>query len=169
VLDKNGLRPTPDRIRETLFNWLAMDVPGACVLDCFSGAGGLGLEAASREAKRVTLVDKDRQISVNLQRQCDRLGAENVHVVCADVLDFVRTGQARYDLVFIDPPYAEAQLRTGVLDELIDRKCLNSSAKIYLEWPKHQQMLLNHSELTWVKQKTAGKVCYGIAQWGVTG
>jgi 16S rRNA (guanine966-N2)-methyltransferase len=69
VPDGEGLRPTPDRIRETLFNWLAFDVPGGAVLDCFAGAGGLGLEAASREARQVTLVEKDRAASTSLQQQ----------------------------------------------------------------------------------------------------
>ena len=163
------MRPTPDRIRETLFNWLAFDVPGANVLDCFAGAGGLGLEAASREARQVTLVEKDRAASISLQQQCDRIGALNTRVMHADVLNFLALADDCYDLVFIDPPYSQAHLREQALDSLIRKNLLNNKALIYLEWPKDQQMRLNHAELTWVKQKSAASVCYGIAQWQRTG
>jgi 16S rRNA (guanine966-N2)-methyltransferase len=169
VLDKEGLRPTPDRVRETLFNWLNMDVPGARVLDCFAGAGGLGLEAASREAKQVTMVDNDRVITSNLLGLCERLEADNTRVVTADVLAFLKTSNESYDLVFIDPPYDLPELRSEVLAELIDRKMLNAGALIFIEWPVEQEMQLNHADLIWVKQKTAGRVSYAIAQWGRTG
>ena len=169
MLDKKGLRPTPDRVRETLFNWLNMDVPGANVLDCFAGAGGLGLEAASREARQVTMVDNDRVITSNLTRLCERLGADNTQVVSSDVLAFLKTTDECYDLVFIDPPYDLPELRSKVLDELIDRKLLSKGALIFIEWPIEQEMKLNHADLIWVKQKKAGRVSYAIAQWGRTG
>lgn len=169
VLDKDGLRPTPDRIRETLFNWLNMDVPGARVLDCFAGAGGLGVEAASRGARQVTMVEKDRNISNSLSNLCHRLGATNTTVVNSDVKAFLGSCQECYDLVFIDPPYSQPDLRRTVLAELVSRKLLSSNAKIYLEWPVEQEMQLNHADLTWVKQKKAGRVSYAIAQWSGTG
>jgi len=169
VLDKKGLRPTPDRVRETLFNWLNRDVPGANVLDCFAGAGGLGLEAASREARQVTMVDNDRVITSNLSRLCERLRADNTRVVTSDVLEFLKTTDACYDLVFIDPPYDFPELRSKVLDELIDRKLLSKGALIFIEWPIEQEMELNHADLIWIKQKKAGRVSYAIAQWGRTG
>jgi len=169
VPEGEGLRPTPDRIRETLFNWLAFDVPGASVLDCFAGAGGLGLEAASREARWVTLVEKDRATSISLQQQCDKIGAQNTRVIHDDVLHFLEQGAGGYDVIFIDPPYALAPLRDQALGILIDKNLLNNKALIYLEWPKDQQMRLNHDELTWVKKKSAASVCYGVAQWQVTG
>jgi len=168
VLDKDGLRPTPDRIRETLFNWLVRDVPGANVLDCFAGAGGLGLEAASREARQVTMVDRNRSITNNLSALCDRLGAKNTRVVQSDVLGFLQSDTACYNLVFIDPPYALTELRSSVLDILIERNLLCTDALIYLEWPIEQEMRLNHADLTWVKQKKAGRVSYAIAQWNGT-
>ncbi|MCK4710070.1 MAG: 16S rRNA (guanine(966)-N(2))-methyltransferase RsmD [Gammaproteobacteria bacterium] len=168
VLDKKGLRPTPDRVRETLFNWLSIDVPGANVLDCFAGAGGLGMEAASREARKVTLVDKDRVITGKLSSLCDRLGAENTRVVNSDVLAFLRSSSECYNLVFIDPPYDLPELRSTVLDELVNRQLLCTGALIYLEWPIEQEMQLNHAGLTWIKQKKAGRVSYAIAQWNGT-
>ncbi len=169
VLDKKGLRPTPDRIRETLFNWLTLDVAGALVLDCFSGAGGLGMEAASREAKQVTLVDKDYSITANLTKICERLAAANTRVVNSDVLKYLDTVNQCYNLVFIDPPYDLPELRSQVLEKLINRKLLCEDALIYLEWPVEQEMQLNHSNLIWVKQKSAGRVNYAIAKWSGTG
>ncbi len=169
MLDKKGLRPTPDRVRETLFNWLNRDVPCANVLDCFAGAGGLGLEAASREARQVTMVDNDLVITSNLSRLCERLGADNTQVVTGDVLAFLKTTDECYDLVFIDPPYDQPELRSTVLDELINRKLLSKGALIFIEWPVEQEMQLNHADLIWVKQKKAGRVRYAIAQWGRTG
>ena len=168
MLDKKGLRPTPDRIRETLFNWLNLEVAGSHVLDCFAGAGGLGMEAASREAKQVTLVDKDRAISSNLSSLCDRLGAKNTQVVHSDVLVYLATVSECYNLVFIDPPYDFPELRTLVLEELIERQLLCDGALIYLEWPLEQKMPLKYTNLSWVKQKKAGRVSYAIAQWSVS-
>ncbi len=163
------MRPTPDRIRETLFNWLALDVPGAQVLDCFAGAGGLGFEAASREARQVTLVEKNRAACTVLQQQMEKIGAQNMRLVQDDVLHFMASLSSAFDIVFIDPPYAMAELREQALDVLIDKNLLNNKALIYLEWPDSQNMRLNHHQLTWVKQKSAGSVCYGVAQWRLSG
>lgn len=141
---------------------------GASVLDCFAGAGGLGLEAASRDAATVTLVEVDRQIAANLDRQCQRLQAENVSVVAADILQFLDNTTGNYDLVFIDPPYADPGLRSATLQKLINGRHLNQGCKIYLEWPVGEQVQLNHPDLAWVKQKKAGQIEYAIAQWSVT-
>ena len=169
MLDKKGLRPTPDRVRKTLLNWLTLDVPGANVLDCFAGAGGLGIEAASRAARNVTMVDMDRQVTDNLKFQCDRLGAKNTRVVTEDVLHYLDSINDCYNLVFIDPPYDAAELRSTVLEKLIERQLLCPAALIFVEWPIEQKMELIHQQLTWVKQKKAGRVSYAIAQWNVTG
>jgi len=169
VPDKEGLRPTPDRVRETIFNWLASDIPAARVLDCFAGAGGLGLEAASREAAEVILVEKDRRVANSLINQCERLGADNVTIETVDVLNLLDQYEQAFDVVFIDPPYAKPELHTQTIQKLIDRSLLNPDCKLYLEWPESEQMLLNDDNLTWVKQKTAGQIMYAIAQWHVTG
>jgi 16S rRNA (guanine966-N2)-methyltransferase len=165
VPDIDGLRPTPDRVRETLFNWLAADIPSATVLDCFAGAGGLGLEAASREAKRVIMVDVNRKVTANLKAQADRLGAQNVEIHTGSVLVYLDSCRQAFDIVFIDPPYAQPDLRQATLDKLIERHLLKPGALIYLEWPPQQEMPLTDPELHWVKQKTAGQVTYAIAQW----
>lgn len=152
-----------------MFNWLSLDVPGARVLDCFAGAGGLGLEAASRGSTKVTLVDNDRAITDNLKKNSERLKAENVDIVTQDVLRYLKADTEKYDLVFIDPPYQLSSLRDEVISLLIGRDLLKSDAKIYIEWPAEQEMMLNHDKLDWIKQKSAASVCYGVAQWGDSG
>lgn len=117
VADRDGLRPTADRVRETLFNWLQPMLPGARVLDLFSGTGALGLEAVSRGARESVLVERDPQLAEGLRQLAARLpGGERVRVVCADALDWLRrtpggsgsdgAGRAGFDLVFVDPPFA---------------------------------------------------------------
>lgn len=138
------------------------------MLDCCAGAGGLGLEAASRAAAQVTLVELDRLAAAHLIEQYQRLKAENVSVQCIDILKYLNQAQQKYDLVFIDPPYAHAQLRDSIVDLLIQNELLNEGCLIYLEWPKGQQMQLNHQNLIWIKQKNAGQVEYAIAQWRLT-
>ncbi|HMM85627.1 16S rRNA (guanine(966)-N(2))-methyltransferase RsmD [Azohydromonas sp.] len=106
VADRPGLRPTPDRVRETLFNWLGQDLSGWRVLDAFAGSGALGFEAASRGAAEAVLVERDAALIDSLRRSAQRLGAAQVQVVAADALTWMaRCGPARFDLVFIDPPF----------------------------------------------------------------
>jgi 16S rRNA (guanine966-N2)-methyltransferase len=100
-----GLRPTPDRVRETLFNWLGQDLTGWSCLDLFAGSGALGFEAASRGAARVVLVERDRIACEALIANARALGARQVEVVRADALEFVRAERGRYDLILLDPPY----------------------------------------------------------------
>jgi len=103
---KKDLRPTPDRVRETLFNWLGQDLTGAVCLDLFAGSGALGFEAASRGARRVVMVERDPEIYRSLAAARDRLEADAVALVKADALEFLRTDGGVYDVVFLDPPFA---------------------------------------------------------------
>ncbi len=115
VPDAPGLRPTSDRVRETLFNWLAPMLGGARVLDLFAGCGALGLEAASRGAAAVTLVERDPRLARALQANIDRLQVAQAQVVCADALAWLRhPPAAAFDLVFLDPPFA-----AGLMDEAV--------------------------------------------------
>jgi len=102
---KHDLRPTPDRVRETLFNWLGQDLTGATCLDLFAGSGALGFEAASRGARRVVMVERDPIAYRSLTAARDRLDARAVVTVRADALAFLRTDAGVYDVVFLDPPY----------------------------------------------------------------
>ena len=108
VLEAAGLRPTSDRVRETLFNWLASALPGARVLDLFAGSGALGLEALSRGAGEALLVERDAKLAESLRQTVARLDAGNeARVVVADALAFLRAPlHGRFDLVFLDPPFA---------------------------------------------------------------
>jgi 16S rRNA (guanine966-N2)-methyltransferase len=170
VADIDGLRPTTSRVRETLFNWVAMDCPGAHVLDCFAGSGALGFEALSREAKQVTMLEKNRLACKNLMSQADRLAGESMETSQLDIrqgdaLQLVEQLTLKYDLVFIDPPFAEGHLKQAVMESLVQSKRLNEGAKLYLEWPKHERFELQSKDFVWLKQKKAGQVNYAMVEW----
>lgn len=134
VADATGLRPTPDRVRETLFNWLQPMLPGARALDLFAGSGALGLEAVSRGARNAVLVEHDPGLAQSLRAVVERLQAgDRVEVVRADALAWLRAPlHGRFDLVFLDPPFA-AGLWRPVLDNL--SPWLAEGAWLYLEAP----------------------------------
>ena len=165
VVDIDGLRPTPDRIRETVFNWLAMACPGASVLDCFAGSGVLGFEAFSRAAKRVTMVEKDTIAWQKLRQQVDAFQCGQITLLSGDVMELIPGMDKPFDMVFVDPPYAMPQLRCQVISYLIDNQLLIDGAKIFIEWPASEQFVLPVSDLCWLKQKKAGLVNFGIAEW----
>ena len=106
VADKPGLRPTPDRVRETLFNWLGGELDGWRVLDAFAGSGALGFEAASRGAAEVLLLERDRALAASLNQSRERLKADTLRVQCADALAWMAAcAPRRFELVFLDPPF----------------------------------------------------------------
>jgi 16S rRNA (guanine966-N2)-methyltransferase len=104
--DAAGLRPTPDRVRETLFNWLGQSLDGKLCLDLFSGSGALGFEALSRGAKQVVMVEQDPKVARALRANATILGAEALEFVTGDALKFLFRETRRFDVVFADPPYA---------------------------------------------------------------
>jgi 16S rRNA (guanine(966)-N(2))-methyltransferase RsmD len=111
VSDGPGLRPTPDRVRETLFNWLGQDLTGWRCLDAFAGTGALGFEAASRGARRVLLVERDPRLAQGLHSVKTRLQAQAVDIVCAPALRVLQAqATGSFDLVFLDPPYGQGLL-----------------------------------------------------------
>lgn len=132
VADADGLRPTSDRARETLFNWLQPALPGARVLDLFAGSGALGLEALSRGAAEALLVERDPRLAQALEASVQRLGAQ-ARVVRGDASAFLRAPlHGRFDLVFLDPPF-DAALWQPVLAAL--PPWLADTAWLYLESP----------------------------------
>lgn len=131
VPDRPGLRPSGDRVRETLFNWLMPVLPGARVLDLFAGTGALGLEALSRGAAHATLVERDPGLAAALRDACVRLGAQAT-VVAQDALAWLAGQQATFDLVFLDPPFADG-LWEPALAALQPR--LATDAWVYVESP----------------------------------
>jgi 16S rRNA (guanine966-N2)-methyltransferase len=170
VADIDGLRPTTSRVRETLFNWVALDCPGAHVLDCFAGSGALGFEALSRDAKQVTMLEKNPKACKSLNLQADRLVGQSMEIrqfdiYQGDALQLVSQLTLKYDLVFIDPPFAEGHLKQAVIDCLLQSDRLNHGAKLYLEWPKYEQFDLPLNDFSWLKQKKAGQVNYAMVEW----
>jgi 16S rRNA (guanine966-N2)-methyltransferase len=125
-----GLRPTPDRVRETLYNWLGQDMTGWRCLDPFAGTGALGFEAASRGAARVVLIERDADAAALLRRTRDRLQAAEVEVVQGDALHWLRGCTERFDLVLLDPPFGEPWLER-VLPLL--EPVLEPGARVYVE------------------------------------
>ena len=124
------LRPTPDRVRETLFNWLGQRLDGLEALDLFAGSGALGFEALSRGAARVVMVERDARVAEGLRAAARELGAEAAQVVEGEAIAFLRRGTERYDLAFIDPPYA-SRLAAAAMAELPAR--LKPGARVYVE------------------------------------
>jgi len=133
VPDAPGLRPTSDRVRETLFNWLQSQVVGARVLDLFAGVGALGFEAASRGAASVVLVERDPALARALEATAARLKIATAQVHGADALTWLSGAKgAGFDLVFVDPPFS-ADLWQATISTL--EPCLANPARIYLESP----------------------------------
>jgi len=135
VPERPGLRPSGDRGRETLFNWLAPRILNSRCLDLFAGTGALGLEAASRGAASVTLVERDRGLCRALEQiAADWPGGEALDVVCADAVAWLAAAEGPWDLVFVDPPF-DAGLYGRVLDALARPGLLAEGARVYVESP----------------------------------
>ncbi|WP_114809321.1 16S rRNA (guanine(966)-N(2))-methyltransferase RsmD [Paraburkholderia kururiensis] len=117
VLDLDGLRPTPDRVRETLFNWLGQRLDGERCLDLFAGSGALGFEAASRGAERVLMVERNARAAAQLRANQARLDARSIEVVEADALRLAAgLTPASFDVVFLDPPFGDSTTLERALD-----------------------------------------------------
>ncbi|AVP57050.1 16S rRNA (guanine(966)-N(2))-methyltransferase RsmD [Pulveribacter suum] len=134
VPDKPGLRPTPDRVRETLFNWLGQDLTGWHCLDAFAGTGALGLEAASRGATAVLLVEHDAGLCAALARAAERLRASAVRVQCGDGLAALRAASpGSLHLVLLDPPFGRTEFFAPALEAAA--RAIAAEGFIYLEAP----------------------------------
>jgi 16S rRNA (guanine966-N2)-methyltransferase len=153
------LRPTPDRVRETLFNWLGQDLTGENCLDLFAGSGALGFEAASRGARQVVMVERDAQIFRALQTTHTMLGAAQVELVQADALAFLQSDARRYDVVFLDPPY-HLDLLPRLLRLLPSR--LEGGSRVYLESDQLAELPEGYEVL---RQSRAGRVHGLLIKW----
>ena len=166
IADVEGLRPTSERIRETLFNWLAPRIHGARCLDAYAGTGALGLEALSRGAGSVVFVEKSPVAAKQLRRNIDVLDARGATVLHQDTLRYLRdTAAGPFDLVFLDPPFA---------DELVEETCrllaqqhlLADNALVYIELAKNGVGAQLPSGWQVQKNKTAGNVRYMLVSTG---
>jgi 16S rRNA (guanine966-N2)-methyltransferase len=150
-----GLRPTPDRVRETLFNWLAPVIDGSRCLDLFAGTGALGLEAASRGAREVILVERDRRAATALRDNVTRLKADACRVVESDALAFLAGTAQPFDVVFVDPPFADDAWAAVAV--ALDRGWLAPQAFVYLESPADVAPAVPAGWLAW-RELRAGAV-----------
>ena len=137
--DRPGLRPTPDRVRETLFNWLGQDLSGYRCLDLYAGSGALGFEALSRGASHVTLVERDALIARAIENSARELNATGSRIICSDALKFLRqaANRERYDLIFLDPPFSDGTPEE-VMAALPD--LLQPGGRIFLEGASRRDM-----------------------------
>ncbi len=163
VIDEPGLRPTPARVRETLFNWLQYDIVGSRCLDCYAGSGALGFEAASRGAAAVVQLDNNPLVCRTLKSNANALGATQIKLIQTDVFRYLAGDAEPFDIVFLDPPFAKG-LAAQSCQWLEDKNWLKPNAKIYLEAEKSLILteLPEHWEL--LKQKSAGEVTYRLYQ-----
>ncbi|MBI3147860.1 MAG: 16S rRNA (guanine(966)-N(2))-methyltransferase RsmD [Betaproteobacteria bacterium] len=150
------LRPTPDRVRETLFNWLGQDLSGWTCLDLFAGSGALSFEALSRHARLVVAVEKDRQALAALAQNAMTLQATGFELHAADALQFVGRERRRFDLIFLDPPFREELLPRLWLDL---PRLLTQGGQVYIEAPAG---LAPPSDWEVVRRGGAGKVHYHL-------
>jgi 16S rRNA (guanine966-N2)-methyltransferase len=165
VADLPGLRPTAERIRETLFNWLANSIDGKCCLDLFAGTGALGFEALSRGAGQVVFVESsDRAVRV-LQESASTLGVSGARILNEDALAYLSGESQPFDIVFLDPPFA-ADLLEELCKLLHDGNWLADGARIYLEQDRGRPLPELPDDWTILKDKTAGQVRYALVAAG---
>jgi len=161
----DGLRPTPDRVRETLFNWLQPVIQGASCLDLFAGSGVLGLEAASRGAGAVVWVDANGGVAAQIKSHIELLKLTNTEVITGTAQAYLQQADQVFSIVFLDPPY-HGNLLKGACELLEDRQLLASNTYIYLE----SETAITQDQLpaSWQlrHQKRAGQVFYHLAVRG---
>ena len=150
------LRPTPDRVRETLFNWLGQRLDGLACLDLFAGSGALGFEALSRGASRAVMVETDRAAAQALRDNAQLLEAEGVQVVQRDAMAYLRDGGEKFDVVFVDAPYA-SDLAQRAMHKLPPR--LNPGARVYVETSQPLELA---APWTALREDRAGAVRYAL-------
>jgi 16S rRNA (guanine966-N2)-methyltransferase len=156
--DVEGLRPTPERVRITVFNWLGQDLTGKTCLDLFAGTGAFGFEALSRNAKSVTMVENSRQAYQSLIQNQQLLKAENCQIFSHDALQFLTNNTQKFDVIFCDPPYNK-----GWLDNILPilNQHLNENGLVYAE----AEFAIESNE-NWQLKKhdKAGNVYYHLLQ-----
>ncbi|WP_105608833.1 16S rRNA (guanine(966)-N(2))-methyltransferase [Cronobacter sakazakii] len=156
-----GLRPTTDRVRETLFNWLAPYLVGARCLDCFAGSGALGLEALSRYAADATLLEMERSVAQQLQKNLATLKSSAAKVVNTNTLNFLNQNGEPHNIVFVDPPF-----RKGLLEETLNlletRGWLAPQALIYVESEVENGLPPVPANWQLHREKVAGQVAYRL-------
>ena len=165
VLNAEGLRPTTDRVKETLFNWLMMDVANARCLDCFAGSGSLGIEALSRQAQAVVFLEKFANAAQQLKKNLASLKTDNGTVINTDTLAYLaqKNNENPFDIIFIDPPFHH-QFVPQILPLLQQNNWLAENALIYVETEKNHPPLPLAENWQIIKEKSAGMVTSRLIQ-----
>lgn len=181
ILDLEGLRPTTDRVRETLFNWLSGEISGARVLDCFAGSGALALESLSRYASYARVFELQKSAAMQLAANLKTLKCDNADVITTDCLAALKQGllttyqlrdsqpEKGFDIVFIDPPFRRglAQAAVTLLSEknVSANHWLNANALIYVETEIELTSFICPDNWQQLKEKKAGQVCYRLYRY----
>ena len=165
VLNAEGLRPTTDRVKETLFNWLMMDVANARCLDCFAGSGSLGIEALSRQAQAVVFLEKFANAAQQLKKNLASLKTDKATVINTDTLTYLsqKNSTEPFEIIFIDPPFHH-NFVPQVLTLLQQNNWLAENALIYVENEKNHPPLLLAKNWQVIKEKSAGMVTSRLIQ-----
>ena len=165
VLNAEGLRPTTDRVKETLFNWLMMDVANARCLDCFAGSGSLGIEALSRQAQAVVFLEKFATATQQLKKNLASLKTDKGTVINTDTLAYLaqKNNDNPFDIIFIDPPFHH-QFVPQILPLLQQNNWLAENALIYVETEKNHPPLPLAENWQIIKEKSAGMVTSRLIQ-----
>ena len=161
----DDLRPTPDRAKETLFNWLGQDLSEMCCLDLFSGTGALGLEALSRGAKRVTFVEKNKKYLQKIKKVYFEMSEkEDCEFYCDECLNWVKNNnsQTKYDLIFVDPPFNK-NLIEDLINNILEKGLLSKYGRIYFEFEKKLNLKIPKS-LSLKRKKSLGRKSYLLTE-----
>ncbi|HIF9153455.1 TPA: 16S rRNA (guanine(966)-N(2))-methyltransferase RsmD [Photobacterium damselae] len=161
VHDVEGLRPTTDRVKETLFNWLAQDIYQAKCLDLFAGSGSLSFEALSRGAESLTMIELDQKAAAQLKQNLTAIGATNATLHNTNSVNFLNQAGTPHDLVFIDPPFRK-DLIQQVITALEANHWLSPNALIYIEAEKELGSIDVPPSWHLYREKNAGQVCYRL-------
>lgn len=165
-VDDGSIRPTPDRVRQTLFDWLAPVIGNMRCLDLFAGSGALGFEALSRGAAHVTFVEQNpEQASMIRSTKIELNAGDRVEVVHDDALSWLERGvRSRFDLIFVDPPYG-----SGLLQRVLDGlpPAMHVGSRLFLEWPAGNPPTVR-ADYSVLREKTAGRVSYALLVWSGT-
>lgn len=160
VLDAPGLRPTKDAVRETLFNWLASEINGAYCLDLFAGTGALGIEAASRGAGHVVLVEKAKRNADKLREHIQTLGADSLSAFNTDAISFVQQLNKTVDIAFLDPPF-ELDILPQLIPLLAEK--MHDEGSMYIEQDRAKGLPILPQGWHYRREKNAGQVTFGLA------
>jgi 16S rRNA (guanine966-N2)-methyltransferase len=165
VKDVQGLRPTTDRIKETVFNWLMQDTHEAKVLDCFAGSGGLGFEALSRFAHSATFIELDKSAAKQIEQNISTLKLQNAQVKHTDSLSYLEQNKTNlsFDIIFVDPPFRKNLAQT-CCNLLENNQWLNPNALIYVEVESELPTISTPNNWLLLKEKKAGQVLCQLYQ-----